>query len=150
MFSEASVSHLFGGGVWYHFLSGIMFLWRGLVSLPVWYHAPSRGSPPRGESASRRGGGGLLPEGGLLVVAFCDKWPSVISGLLAYFRNRRPLMPEGHYQKDTPSPVLTSSGSHWSGQYTSYWNAFLLWNLSLSEKSTVCSILYLFALWILG
>ena len=29
--------------------------------------------------------------------------------------------------KTYPFPVLTSSGSHRSGRYASYWNAFLLW-----------------------
>ena len=32
-----------------------------------------------------------------------------------------------HQIKSFWLPVLTSSGSHWSGQYASYWNAFLFW-----------------------
>ena len=65
MFLEASVSHSApeGGG--------------GRMSLPVWYHVPSRGSPPNGVSVPM----GSPPGGKGAHLAFWY-WPSVIGGLL--------------------------------------------------------------------
>ena len=94
MFLEVSVILLTGGGAV-----------NVTLSLPVWYHVPSRGYdvtsclvcsdvPSMGVFSPGGGGGALVPMGG--------------GGGVWY-----------------QSLVLTPSWGHCSGQYASYWNAFL-------------------------
>ena len=64
----------------------------------------------------------------------------VITGNLFKFVHLRPYHP----------PIMTSSGGHWSGQYTSYWNAVLFDIVScdvlqcFDKQCIVKNILYLF------
>ena len=123
-----SVILFFGGvSVWCHFLSDCLVpcsFWRVTVPGPMFLLGASvkgglceggflwRGSLWKGgfvKGVSVKGGnlwksslceGGSLSEGGL-----CER--------------------RGVSVRNGDPPVLTSTGSHWSEQYASYWNAFL-------------------------
>ena len=71
--------------------------------------------------------GEVFVMGGSLLRGLCQEGVSVSGEGLC---ERGSLWKEGSLWKRDPTPVMTSLGSHWSGRYASYWNAFWFKNIS--------------------
>ena len=122
---------------------------RGMISLPVWSHVPSRreGVVPEGQVWCQRGGG-LVPEGCLQwrIQDFPEEGAPTLQGgrqhtILPHFPKNCMKLKEFGPPGGRASKILlcrSATGLVWvashpptnqkSGRYASYWNAFLFFS----------------------